>query len=89
MVSISKNTDLIQKTYSLTVISMNFNFKNKKVQKVRYSYLIPLPPAWVNSMGVSKGDSIKIEMQDDQSLRITPVPTCCQDEGTKVPATVF
>jgi antitoxin MazE len=89
MVSICKNTDLKKEEYSLTVVYMNFNFKNRKVQKVKYSYLIPLPPEWVNSMGVSKGDSIKIEMQDDQSLRITPVPTCCQDEGAKVSSTVF
>ena len=82
-----KNTDLKQEAYSLIVISMNFNFKNRKIQKVKYSYLIPLPPEWVNSMGVNKGDSLKIEMQDDQSLRITPAPACCQDEGSKVPTT--
>jgi antitoxin component of MazEF toxin-antitoxin module len=69
------------------VITINFNFKNRKVQKVKYSYLIPLPPEWVNSMGVSKGDLLKIEMQDDQSLRITPIPAYYQDEGTKVPIT--
>lgn len=67
---------------------MNFNFKNRKIQKVKYSYLIPLPPEWVNSVGVSKGDSLKIEMQDDNSLRITPVPVTFQGkEGTEVPTT--
>lgn len=68
---------------------MNFNFKNRKIQKVKYSYLIPLPPEWINSMGVNKGDLLKIEMQDDQSLRITPVPAYCQDEGNKVPTTII
>lgn len=59
------------------------NFGRRKLQKVRYSFLIPLPVQWVKSMKVDKGNSLKIEMQDDHSLRITPVPQARQDsEGT-------
>lgn len=69
--------------YSLTVINMNFNFGNRKIQKVRYSHLVPLPALWVKSMNIGKGNSLKIEMQDDHSLRVTPVLQARQDsEGT-------
>jgi antitoxin component of MazEF toxin-antitoxin module len=65
-----------------------FNFGNRKVQKVRYSYLIPLPPEWIKSMGIEHGNSVEIGMQDDKSLRITPVPVTRQDEKrTEVPTT--
>lgn len=62
---------------------MNFNFGNRKIQKVRYSYHLQLPAQWVKSMKLDKGNSLNIEMQDDYSLRITPVLQACQDsEGT-------
>jgi antitoxin component of MazEF toxin-antitoxin module len=65
-----------------------FNFGNRKVQKVRYSYLIPLPPEWIKSMGIEHGNSVEIEMQDDKSLRITPAPQARQDyERTGAPTT--
>ena len=60
-----------------------FNFGTRKIQKVRYSYLTPLPVQWVKSMKLFKGDSLRIEMLDDYSLKITPVPSdSCQDCGT-------
>ena len=69
--------------YALTVTITNFNFGNRKIQKVRYSYHVPLPVQWVKTMKIEKGNCIKIEMQDDYSLRITPVPQARQDsEGT-------
>jgi hypothetical protein len=68
---------------------MNFNFGNRRIQKVRYSYLIPLPPEWIKSMRIGHGNSVEIEMNDDKSLRITPVPVTSQDEeGTGVPTTL-
>lgn len=61
-----------------------FNFGNRKIQKIRYSFLIPLPVDWIKNMNVYKGDTMKVEMQEDYSLRITPVPQARQDsEGTK------
>ena len=65
---------------------INLNFGNRKIQKVRYSFLIPLPVQWINSMRLGKGYLVKIEMQDDHSLRMTPVPQTHQDsEGTREP----
>jgi hypothetical protein len=48
-------------------------FKPCRLQKGNTSYVIPLPPAWINSMGVSKGDVLNIETNDDESLRIFSV----------------
>ena len=55
-------------------MKINFNFGKRKIQKVRYSFLIPLPIDWVNSMKLGKGNLLEIEMQEDYSLKITPVP---------------
>lgn len=52
---------------------MIFEFDHRKVQKVGYSYLIPLPTDWVKNMKIGKGDLLKIEMSEDRTLRITPV----------------
>lgn len=52
---------------------MTFEFGNRTVQKVGYSYLIPLPPDWVKNMDICKGDLLKIEMLEDKTLKITPV----------------
>ncbi len=39
-------------------------------------------------MGIGHGNSVEIEMLNDKSLRITPVPATRQDEiGTRVPTT--
>ncbi len=65
---------------------MILNICNRKIQKVRYSFLIPLPVQWIKNMKLAKGNSLKIEMQDDHSLRMTPVPQTRQDsEGTREP----
>jgi antitoxin component of MazEF toxin-antitoxin module len=66
------------------VININLDYGNRKIQKVRYSFLISLPAQWIKNMKLSKGDSLKIETQDDKSLRMTPVPQAHQDsEGTE------
>jgi antitoxin component of MazEF toxin-antitoxin module len=63
---------------------MNLIHGNRKIQKVRYSFLITLPAQWINNMRLGKGDSLKIEMKDDHSLKLTPVPQARQDsEGTR------
>lgn len=53
---------------------MTFVFGLRKLQKIQYSYLIALPPGWVKDMEIEKGDSLKIEMLEDKTLRISPVP---------------
>jgi antitoxin component of MazEF toxin-antitoxin module len=60
---------------------MKFNFRNRKIQKVKYSFLIPLPTEWVTNVGLSKGKQVKIEMLDDQSLKITPASVGSQTKA--------
>ncbi|BAW28069.1 hypothetical protein SAMN02910340_02380 [Methanosarcina thermophila] len=60
-----------------------FNFGLRKIQKVRYTYMLPIPTDWIRNMKLEKSDVLCIEMLSDQSLRITPVPQARQDsEGT-------
>jgi antitoxin component of MazEF toxin-antitoxin module len=62
---------------------MMFNFGQRKIQKVRYTYMLPIPTDWIRNMKLEKSDILYIEMLSDQSLRITPVPQARQDsEGT-------
>ena len=60
------------------MISINFDFGNRKIVKVRYTHLLAIPPEWIKNMKLSKGDTLKIEMIADNSLRIT-VPYARQD----------
>lgn len=67
----------------MTVTKINFSFGYRKVQKVRYSYHVQLPVQWVKNMNIEKGSRLNMELLDDYSLRITPIPQARQDsEGT-------
>jgi antitoxin component of MazEF toxin-antitoxin module len=57
------------------VIRTNFIFGERKVQKVRYTFLVPLPAAWAKNANLDQSSSVTIEMLDDNSLRITPSST--------------
>jgi antitoxin component of MazEF toxin-antitoxin module len=50
-----------------------FNFNTIKIQKVRTSLYACLPHMWVTNTKLKKGDILKIELYDDQSIRMTPV----------------
>jgi len=50
---------------------MSFNLGPRKIQKVGYSYMIPLPTNWIRNMHMEKGDTLYIKMAEDKSLRIT------------------
>lgn|GEM_PF-3559597 len=44
----------------------------RRVQRVGYStFTVSLPIEWVNRVGLKKGDSVSIEIQKDDSLRMT------------------
>jgi hypothetical protein len=45
-------------------------FRPCKLQKGSTSYILPLPPEWINSVGAGKGSVLSIETNDDNSLRI-------------------
>jgi antitoxin component of MazEF toxin-antitoxin module len=51
---------------------MNFSFEQRKIQKVKYTHLLPIPADWIKNMNICKGDSLNIEMLEDNSLRIIP-----------------
>jgi antitoxin component of MazEF toxin-antitoxin module len=48
------------------------DFGMKKIQKVQYSHLVCLPSAWVRTMGIHKGDGVKITTGKNNELIITP-----------------
>ncbi len=48
------------------------DFGYRALQSVRHSFLIALPPNWIRSLELEKGDQVKIELMPDNSLRITP-----------------
>jgi len=58
---------------------MVFDFGKRKIQKVGYSFLVPLPVDWIKNLNIGKGYSLKMEMLDDHSLKLTPVPQARQD----------
>lgn len=61
-----------------------FSFGLRRIQKVRYTYMLPIPTDWIRNMKLEKSDTLYIEMLSDQSLRITPVPQASHDsEGTE------
>lgn len=66
---------------------MTFNFGLRKLQKIQYTYLLALPPEWVKDLKIEKGDSLKIEMQNDKTLLIIPVPQSGQGSKGTVPTT--
>jgi hypothetical protein len=49
-------------------------FGNRKVQQVRGSFFVPLPPEWITSNEMKKSDPVRIELLNDGSLRIVPAP---------------
>jgi antitoxin component of MazEF toxin-antitoxin module len=49
---------------------MIFDLGQRKIQKVGYPYLIPIPTNWIKNMNVEKGDTLDIKMVEDRSFRI-------------------
>jgi len=65
-------------------------FGNRKVQQVRGSFFVPLPPEWIKSNEMRKSDPVRIELLDDGNLKICPVPKSGQgSKGTGAPTTPF
>lgn len=59
---------------------MTFCFGIRKIQKVKYTYMLPIPVDWIRNMKLNKGDSLKIEMISENSLRISPAPQSGQTQ---------
>jgi phosphate uptake regulator len=63
-------------------------FWNRKVQQIRGSFFIPLPPQWIKSNEMKKSDRVRIELLEDGSLKICPVPQSGKgSKGTVAPTT--
>jgi phosphate uptake regulator len=63
-------------------------FSNRKLQQVRGSFFVPLPPEWIKSNNMKKSDPVSIALLDDGNLKVSPVPITRQDEkGTGAPIT--
>lgn len=56
-------------------------FWGRKVQQIRGSFFIPLPPQWIKSNEIKKSDRIRIELLEDGSLKICPVPQSSKDSN--------
>jgi hypothetical protein len=52
---------------------MNINLGTRRLHKGSTSYLLPIPPQWINSVGVGKGVVLNVETNEDNSLRIFPI----------------
>lgn len=51
---------------------MKVKFGIRHLQKSGTSFVLPIPPQWVNSIGAGKGAAFVVEMLEDSSLRIIP-----------------
>jgi antitoxin component of MazEF toxin-antitoxin module len=49
---------------------MYFDLGHRKIQKLGYSYMLPIPTNWIKNMNIGKGDTLNIKMTEDRSLRI-------------------
>lgn len=66
---------------------ISFSFGKRRIQKNAYSFMCPLPAAWAKNAKLDQSRTVKIELLEDGSLKICPVPATRQDEGTGVPTT--
>lgn len=55
------------------------NSKKRKIQKVIDTHLVSTPVDCTKRMKLVKGDTIKIEIQEDDSLKITRISEARQD----------
>ena len=61
-------------------------FGNRKVQQVRNSFFVPLPPECIKSNETKNSDSVRIELLDDGNLKICQLPQSGQgSKGTGSP----
>ena len=66
------------------MINMKVLFGKRRIQKMSYSYMCPLPVTWARNAKLVQSSLVNVEMLEDGSLRITPVPQASQDsEGTR------
>lgn len=50
---------------------MILKFGKRRLLKGNSSYVLPIPPEWIISMGLGKGDALNIDLMEDNCLRIS------------------
>ena len=72
---LSKNILLYPQENIMVKLRINMlTFRNRKLQQVRGSFFVPLPPEWIRSNEMKKSDPVRIVLLDDGNLQICPVP---------------
>lgn len=54
---------------------MSFFLGTRRIQKTKYTFLLPLPAIWAKNVGLCQGSSCDIVMLDENTIRITPSST--------------
>lgn len=54
---------------------MSFFLGTRRIQKTKYTFLLPLPAVWAKNIKLDQSSSMNIELMPDNSLRITPSST--------------
>jgi len=52
---------------------MYFDFGTRNIIGMNYTRYISLPKSWIDALELEKGDRIRIEMDADQRLILTPL----------------
>lgn len=48
-------------------------FGTRKLQKIRYSFTVAIPPQWVRHVGLEQNGSVELRMNNDDTLLIVPL----------------
>jgi antitoxin MazE len=63
---------------------MSFSLGIRRIQKNKYTFHCPLPTSWAKNVKLDQSSLVNIDLMDDGSIRITPVPQPGQGiEGTR------
>jgi antitoxin component of MazEF toxin-antitoxin module len=67
------------------------DFGKRNIMTMNYTRYLALPKAWIDAMGLEKGDQVKIEMDNENRLILSAVrngiPTAGADIGVTTPGT--
>ena len=53
-----------------------FDFGKRNIKTMNYTRYLALPKTWIDAMRLGKGDQVKIEMDNEYRLVITPAKEC-------------
>ena len=48
------------------------DFEKRNIMSMNYTRYLSLPKTWIDAIGLGKGDQVKIEMDNENRLDITP-----------------